>query len=194
MTPGRTPSNLAASDVRFAGVDARKRVIEASVRPTGELWTVETCEKGMTEITEKLSRVEPELVVMQANGNLELPLAGLLATFGLPFALVQPWNIREFAKAIGRRPEQRQAELLAYFAELVRPQAWHLSAEVVQRLKDLRIRRHEIQEMLALEHGRLDSAPPVLQKDLQRHIQYLQKDLSSIDEQFSGTVRIRRNS
>lgn len=54
------------------------------------------------------------------------------------------------------------------------------------------MRRHEIQQMLALEHGRLDSAPPVLQKDLQRHIQYLLRDLNGIDEQFSGTVRLSR--
>lgn len=181
-------------DAKFVGIDATRRIIEASVRPSGEFWTAEACEKGMTEISEKLSQATPELVVMQANGNLELPLAGILATFGLPFALIQPWNIREFAKAIGRmsRSEQSHAELLAYFAELVRPEAWHLSAELVQQLKDLRMRQHEILHMLALEQRRLDSAPPVVQKDLQRHIQYLQRDLTSIDEQFSRAVRLNR--
>ena len=181
-------------DTRFVGVDADRDTIEASVRPSGELWTVESGEAGMTEIASRLSSIRPDLVVMQANGNYELPLAGILATAGLPFALVLPRNVRDFARAIGRltRAGQRQADLLAHFAELVRPEAWPLSDELIQQLRDLRMRRQEVIEMMSLERGRLETAPFIVQKDVQHHIQCLQKSLSGLDEQFSRTIRASR--
>src|SRR5262245_11908071 len=181
-------------DARFVGVDADRDTIEASIRPSGELWTVESGETGMSEITTRLSSIRTDLVVMQANGSYELPLAGILATAGLPFALVLPRNVRDFARAIGRltRTGQRQADLLAHFAELVRPEAWPLSDELVQQLKDLRSRRHEILQMIALERGRVDSAPAVVQKDVQHHVHFLERSLAGIDEQFSRTIRLSR--
>ncbi len=114
-----------SSEARFVGLDAGRDGIEAWIRPTGEVWKMDAGEAGMTRAAETLSRLHPQLVVMQANGNFELPMAGILVTFGLPVALVQPRNVRDFARAIGRssRTEQRQAGLLAQFAELVQPDA-----------------------------------------------------------------------
>src|SRR5262245_28400121 len=121
------------SEARFVGLDAGRGVIEASVRPTGETLRTDACDDGMTEIAESITRMRPQLVVMQANGNLELPLAGILVTFKLPVALVQPRNVRDFARAIGRlsRVEQHQAGLLAQFAEYVQPEVTPLPDEQV---------------------------------------------------------------
>jgi transposase len=179
----------------FVGVDANREIIEASVRPTGELLQVGSNEEGMTEISDKLYRIQPQLVVMQANGTFELPLAGFFATVGLPFALVQPRHLREFAKAIGRntRVPQEQAGLLAHFAELVRPDAWPLSEDQIQQLKDLRERRQEIKDMIVVERERLAQASSAVQKDLQRHIYFLERSLAGIDEQFSNTIRVSRS-
>jgi transposase len=181
-------------DSKFVGVDASRDSIEASVLPTGEFWRVGASEAGMTEIAGRLSCLQPELVVMQANGSAELPLAGILATAGLPFAFVQPRNVREFARAIGRlgRSAQGQAGLLAHFAELVRPDAWTLSEESIQQLKDLRLRRQEIHQMIANERERAVDAPAILMKDLQQHIQYLERAVISLDLQFARTIRVSR--
>lgn len=178
-------------DGRFVGVDITRSMIEVAVRPTGELWTSNANDDGMAETADKLRYLRPELVVMEANGTYELAVAGTLATEGLPFALVHPRTVRDFARAIGRmaRADKGQAGLLAYFAELVRPEVRTLPTEVVLQLKDLRNRRHDIGQMILLEKGRLAEGPPVVQKDLQAHIQYLEKSLITIDDQVNKTIR-----
>jgi transposase len=151
-------------------------------------------EAGMTRAAETLSELHPQLVVMQANGNFELPMAGILVTFGLPVALVQPRNVRDFARAIGRssRTEQRQAGLLAQFAELVQPDATPLPEEQVEELRQLRGRRLEIIQMMAAERSPATTALPALEKEIQAHIQFLERSLASIDGQFSRKVRASR--
>lgn len=181
-------------ETRFVGVDAGRDVIEASVRPTGEIWRTDAGEDGMAHIAQTLSDIHPQLVVMQANGNFELPVAGILVTFGLPVALVPPRNVRDFARAIGKlsRMEQRPAGLLAQFAELVQPDASPMPEESIDELRQLRARRQEILQMMALERNRLGHTIPALERDVQSHIQFLEKSLSSIDGQFSRKVRMSK--
>jgi transposase len=182
----------AAPQAKFVGLDAGRELIEASVRPTGELWTRNAGDQGMNEIAETVSDIHPRLVVMQANGNFELPLAGILMTLGQPIALVQPRNVREFARAIGRlsKVEQRPAGLLAQFAEFVQPEAPAPSSTLIDELKALRSRREEILQMIALERSRSGSADAILEKELQAHIQFLEKSLAFVDMQFSRKVRV----
>jgi transposase len=176
----------------IVGMDASKEQIEASVRPSGELWTANGGDEGMTQIVETVSDIHPRLVVLPANGTFELPLAGMLLTRGLPVALVQPRNLRDFGRAIGRLRgvEQRAADLLARFGELVQPEAILPSGELVKELKQLRARRQEIVQMIELERGRSDCPDVVLEKELQAHIQYLEKSLAFVDAQFSRRVRV----
>ena len=176
---------------RFAGVDVTQSFIEVAVRPTGEVWTANSDESGITEIADKLEYIGPELVVLEASGRFELPVAGTLATAGLPFALVPPRSVREFARAIGRmtRMDKSQAGLLAHFAELVRPEPRPLSEEVIQQLKDIRTRRGQVLEILVLERGRLHTAPTVLQRDIQNHLQFLERNISNLEDQLNRTIR-----
>jgi transposase len=182
------------SDVRFVGLDAGRDTIEASVRPSGEVWRLDNGEDSMTQMAENISRIQPQLVVMQANGNFELPLAGILVTFGLPVALVQPRNVRDFARAIGKSSlDQRpQSGLLAQFAELVRPESTPMPDEQIEELKQLRERRREVCQMIAEERGRLVSAVPVIEKEIQCHLQFLERSIALIDAQFSRKVRVSR--
>lgn len=182
------------SDVRFVGLDAGRETIEASVRPTGEVWRLDTCEDSMTQMAENLARIQPQLVVMQANGNFELPLAGILVTFGLPVALVQPRNVRDFARAIGKSSleHKQQAGILAQFAELVRPETTPMPDEQIEELKQLRERRREIRLMIAEERSRLGIALPTVEKDIQAHIQFMERNLALLDAQFSRKVRVSR--
>jgi transposase len=181
-------------DAKFVGVDTNRDLIEASVRPIGQTWRFESGESGMTELADRLSFIRPELVVLEANGNFELPLAGMFATAGLPFAFVQPRMVRDFARAIGRiaRSGEGYSGLLAHFAELVRPKAAPLSDEVVQQLRDLRTRREEVVQMIGLERERSATAPQIVQKDIQQHIHCLMRSVSGIDDQFSRLIRMNR--
>jgi transposase len=176
---------------RFVGLDITKSVIEVVVRPTGELWTSSANEDGMTETTDKLRYIRPELVALEASGTFDLPVAGALAIEGLPFALVPARTLREFARALGRSSSSDKglAGLLAYFAELVRPEARILPPDVIQQLKEIRMRRHEITEMLALERARLTAAASFVARDLHAHIGFLERDLTTLDEQANRMVR-----
>jgi len=182
------------SEARFVGLDPGRQLIEASVRPTGELWTANAGDAGMTQMASTVSDIHPRLIVMQANGNLELPMAGILITLGLPVAMIQPHNVRDFARALGRlsRTEQHQSVLLARFGELVQPDASPLPGELVDDLKELRARRQEIQQMIAMERGRSGLTPPALERDLQAHIQFLERSLGVVDSLFSRKVRESR--
>jgi transposase len=164
-----------------------------AVQPTGEQWSSPGDDAGINQATERLFGMGPELVVMEALGGLELPVAGNLATAGLPLALVSPRSTREFARAIGRvRGDRNQARLLAYFAELVRPEARRLPHELKELLTALKLRRNEILKMLDLERTRLGNGSLVVlvvQKDIRAHIQYLEKDLFAIQEEINRAVR-----
>jgi len=181
---------------KFVGVDVSGNSIEVAVRPSGELWTAEAGEDGVAQIADRLLFLRPDLVVLEAYGRFELAVAGTLATVGLPFALIPPRNIRDFARAIGRitRGDHHQAGLLAQFAELVHPDPHPLPAEVVQQLHDLRTRRRELTDLLSTERSRLKSASPPVHRDLQNHIQYLERALKLNSENFNRAIRIGKVS
>jgi len=175
---------------RFVGLDVNVTAIQAAVRPTGERWETARHDQGIAEVSERLRSIDPTLVVIEAHGGSELAVAGALATLGLPFALVPSRNIREFARALGRfRADDGQAGLLAYFAELVRPEVRTLSSETIEQLRCLRGRRQQIQEILRLERSRLTQDSPILYKDIKSHVYFLERSLLTIGEEISRTVR-----
>src|SRR5262245_10165786 len=104
---------------KFVGVDVSGNSIAVAVRPSGEMWMAEAGEDGVAQIADRLLYIRPDLVVLEAYGRFELAVAGTLAAIGLPFALIPPRNIRDFARALGYplRSDQHQAGLLAQFAE-----------------------------------------------------------------------------
>jgi len=167
---------------RFVGLNATAQMIEVAIRPTGELWKTDFADEMITATATKLKYMEPKLVVMEGTGTFELPVAGTFATFGLPFAIVNPRSVREFARAVGRmsRLDYTQAGLLAHFGELVHPEPRPLPEDVIQKLKDLRTRRDDLQQMVLLEKDRLNAAIGVLRKDMLRHIDFMEQSISTL--------------
>src|SRR5215831_454474 len=110
-------------------------MIEVAVRPSGEEWQTEFADECITDTATKLKSIHPQLVVMEGTGTYELPLAGVFATHGLPFAIVNPKSLREFARTVGRmsRAEKSQAGLLAHFGELVQPEARPLNPYTIKK-------------------------------------------------------------
>ena len=177
----------------FVGLDVCKNSIQIAVRPTGEQWSASGNDGGINETADRLRDLAPDLVVMEAHGGPELPVAGTLAMIGLPFALVSPRNVREFAKVLGKpRSDRDQAELLAHFAELIRPEIRPAPREFVQQLKALQTRREDILQMLAAERKRSGAESTVVMKDLKNHIYFLEKSIVTIDDEISRTVRASR--
>jgi transposase len=160
-------------------VNATSNSIEVAVRPGGDCWRTDFADESITATADKLKGIEPELVVLEGTGTYELTLAGVFATLGLPFAIVNPRSVRDFARAVGRltRGDYNQAGLLAHFGELVHPEARPIGTEIIQKLKELRARRSDILKMLAVERDRLCRASSVVRKDLQRHIEFWKRAL-----------------
>jgi transposase len=178
---------------KFAGIDVQGGSIAVALRPTEESWTANSSDDGVASVADRLRAVRPELVVLEARGGSELPVAGALATIGLPFAMIHPNNIRDFARAIGRPKRDGQvANLLARFAELVQPDHQTLSPEVIGHLDNLQKRRRELQNMLESEKVRLSLVCPAIQREVQNHIIFLEKTLTLLSEQFNRTVRFGR--
>lgn len=175
---------------KFVGVEVTGTSIEVAIRPTGELWTSPSCDEGVAEVADRLRFIQPELIVMQAFGQPELAVAGVLACERLPFAMIPPRSIRDFARAIGRVAREPHAGLMAQFAELVHPEPQSFPEEVVSQLNDLQARRRELNDLIAVERSRTKSASSTVLKDIQSHIQFLDKALKLNSEQFKRIVRM----
>lgn len=176
---------------QFAGLSATAETIEVAVRPAKEMWKTDCADESIAATAKKLKGMQPKLVVMEAAGAFELPVAGVFAIYGLPFAIVNPRNVRDFARAVGRvsRFDYTQADLLAHFGELVDLQPRPLPEELIEKLKYLRTRRDNVVEMLLLERSYLATAPPALRNDIQRHINFLEQGIGSLNHEFNRIVR-----
>jgi len=178
-------------DSPFVGLNVTSEAIEVAVRPTGEMWKTHFAEETIAETATKLKSLQPRLVVMEAAGGFELPVAGVFAIYGLPLAIVNPRNFRDFARAVGRisRFDYTHAGLLAHFGELVDPEPRPLPEELIEALKHLRNRRHNILQMLILERRSLAEVPLSLRNDVQRHITFLEQSVAALTQDFNRTVR-----
>jgi transposase len=176
---------------QFVGLNATAERIEVAVRPTGEMWKTDFADESIAATAHKLKGMQPKLVVMEAAGAFELPVAGVFAIYGLPFAIVNPRNVREFARAVGRvtRFDYTQAGLLAHFGELTDLEPRPLPDELIEKLKHLRARRASVIEMLLLERSYLAKAPPSLRNDIQRHIHFLEQGIATLNQEFNRAVR-----
>jgi transposase len=174
----------------FVGLDVNRNGIQAVVRPSGDQWVTGIDDSGITETAKRLSAVHPSVVVMEALGGLELPVAGTLATIGLPLALVSPRSVRDFARAVGRnRGGRDHAALLAHFAELVRPETPKVPDSLVEHLRALKNRRENILEMLAQERKRTDTEFVAVHRDVRNHIFFLERSAFSLSEEINRMVK-----
>ena len=182
-----TPSQI------FVGMDVSKAQLDIAIRPEGR-FAVANTEAGVAQLIERLKALPAGLVVLEATGGLEIPLAGALALAGVPVVVVNPRQVRDFAKATGQlaKTDAIDAEVLARFAEAIRPEPRPLPDEQTQVLAALVVRRHQLIDMLTAEKNRLASARCPIRKNLRAHIAWLERALHQADTDWSkpcGRVR-----
>ena len=141
----------------FVGIDVAKAELVVGVRPSGEQWTVANDERGVRTLAERLRRESPELIVLEATGGYELLCVAALASVALPVVVANPRQVRDFAKATGQlaKTDRIDADILALFAERVRPAVRALPDSEAQELDALLARRRQLLEMLGAERNRL---------------------------------------
>jgi transposase len=175
----------------FVGIDVAKAALDVAVSPTAERWTLAYTEREVAGLVTRLTALDPALVVLEATGGLEGPLAGALAAAGLPVVVVNPRQVRDFAKATGRlaKTDALDAAVLAHFAAVVRPTPRPLPDAATQSLAALVTRRRQLVEMLTAERNRLGSAPRVLRAEIQAHITWLKRRLGRLDADLHQAIR-----
>jgi transposase len=165
------------------GIDVSKAALDVAQRPNGEPWRVANEEAGITELVDRLRPLGPELIVLEATGGLERLVVAALALAGLPVAVVNPRQVRDFAKATGRlaKTDALDAAALAHFAEAIRPQPRPLPDAQSQALAALVERRHQLVGMLTAEKNRLRQALPAVRPQIAAHSAWLEQALREED-------------
>jgi len=173
------------------GIDVAKATLEIAVRPSGEQWQVPNDEAGITALIARLQPLAPRLIVLEASGGWEVLAASSLAEAGLPVAVVNPRQVRDFAKAIGRlaKTDTLDAQVLARFAEVVQPDPRPLPDAAQQALAARLTRRRQVLGMLVAERQRLATAHPPVRDRIQAHIRWLEQELADLDDELGRTIR-----
>jgi transposase len=149
------------------------------VRPTGARHQQSNTVDGIAELVKHLRHLRPALIVCEATGGWERVLVGALATARLPIVVVNPRQVRDFAKATGRlaKTDRLDAEVIARFAEVIHPEPRALPTADAQALDGLVTRRQQLLEMRTAEGNRRRLAAGRLRQQLDEHLAWLDRQL-----------------
>jgi transposase len=175
----------------YVGIDVAKEQLDVAVRPMAQRWSVPHTEEEIGQLVSRLTESSPALVVLEATGRLEMPLAAALGAAGLPVVVVNPRQVRDFAKATGKlaKTDAIDAEVLAHFAQVVRPTPRALPDAQTQALQALVTRRRQVVGMLSAEQNRLSRSLLRVRPRIQEHIVYLEGQLNELEEELRRTLR-----
>ena len=179
-------------DATYVGIDVSKEKLDVHLRPSAEAFAVARDGKGLHELVERLRGVAPELIVVEATGGFETIVTAALAAAALPVVVVNPAQVRHFAKALGQRAKSDpiDAAVIADFAAAVKPQLRPLPDVAARLLAELVGRRAQLVEMLAAERQREERvANARVRKSLKRLIAALAKELKTIEDDIDGLIR-----
>ena len=175
----------------YVGIDVSKAHLDVSVSSEARVWRTANNPEGIASLLESLGRVAPRLVVMESSGGYEYQAAAELTVAGYAVAVVNPRQVRDFGRSIGRnaKTDELDAAVLARFAEAVKPQVRSLPDEQERELRALIRRRRQVVEMITSERNRLGQAPPVLRPHIEAHIAWLIEGRGEIDRQIKEFIR-----
>jgi len=179
-------------DATVIGIDVAKDRLDVCVRPSGESFVVARNSAGIADLAERLKKLLPRIVAIEATGGFETVVAAGLAAAGVPLVIVNPAQVRAFAQALGKRAKTDpiDAAVIAHFVEATKAQPRPLPDETTRLLADLVTRRRQIVDMMAAE-GQRDRrlTNKRLKKSIVRLRKALEKELAEIDSELDDTVR-----
>lgn len=176
----------------FVGIDVSKKELQVGLWPQDSGWSEVYDEQGVQRLVHRLQQRQPVLVVMEATGGLEQTVALALAAHKVPVAIVNPRQVRDFARALGKlaKTDQVDAQVLARFGSACELKPQDLPDEEHQKLEALLGRRRQLREMLTAEQNRLGACrSAVVKQQLKEHIQWLQKALEGVNTDIDGAIK-----
>jgi transposase len=172
------------------GIDVARETLAVAILPTGEIWTTPNDEAGRAELARVLSERKPARVVLEATGGYESLVVAALGLVAIPVAVVNPRQVRDFARGLGKRAKTDpiDAAVLAHFAAVVRPSPRPLLAEEAQQLTALVGRRTDLIGMLTAERNRRGTAQVIVRPHLDAHISWLQDELEKVTKELTDLM------
>ena len=175
------------------GIDVSKSRLDVFVSPTGDRLSTGNDAAGIRSLLGRLGKLPCQLVVLEATGGFELAAAVALQEVGLPLALVNPRQVRDFARATGKlaKTDAIDAQVLAEFAEKIRPEPRRLPDEQSRELQAVVQRRRQLVQMLTAEKNRLGQAGAVgcVLESSRRFIVWLEAEIKDIERTMGQLVR-----
>ena len=176
---------------QWVGIDVSKASLDVFVQPTGAAWQVANTSVQIDALGEQLTALAAERIVLEASGGYEALVVAVLASRQLPVVVVNPRQVRDFARAMGQlaKTDRIDAQVLARFGEAIRPELRALPDATTRTVRGLVSRRRQLQEMLVAEQNRLisaavqDASEP-LREQLGEHIDWLRRQVSDVDDEL----------
>ena len=175
----------------FVGIDVAKAQWDIALRPSGERWAVPNDASGVALLVDRVQTLQPTLIVLEATGGLERAVTSALATAGLPVVVVNPRQVRDFARATGQlaKTDALDARALAHFADVIRPTPRPLPDAQTQELRALLGRRQQLIGMRTAEQNRLAGTNECLTKNITAHMTWLNADIATLDDALEALLR-----
>jgi transposase len=184
-----------SGESRFVGIDVAKAELVVSLAPSEERFTVANDERGVRTLVERLWAVAPLLIVLEATGGYELLGVAALAAAAPPVVVVNPRQVRDFANATGQlaKTDRIDADMLARFAQVVRPNVREIPYAAAHELDALLTRRRQLLEMLQAERNRagqvFGKGQRLVKTSLKAHIAYLERELRMTDTDLGEMIK-----
>jgi transposase len=175
----------------FVGIDVSKARLDVAVRPSGHSESVTNDQGGIKTLVKRLGEIQAALIVLEATGGFERQITRALVNAELPVVVINPRQVRDFAKATGQlaKTDRIDALVLAHFAEAVRPALRPLPDEVTLELRALIARRRHLTEMIVAERNRLGGTSKTVRKRIDAHIRWLEAELQRADADLDQSIR-----
>jgi len=175
----------------YVGIAVSKAHLDIALLPGDQSWQEDNDLEGNAGLVEKLRELQPALIVMEATGGYEMAAACSLGAAGLPVAVINPRQARDFAKSLGRlaKTDKIDARMLARFGQSVHPEVRPLPDEQALELQALLVRRRQLIEMLVAEKNRLHTTHRKVRPHLQEHIEWLKQELKDIDADLHNQLQ-----
>jgi transposase len=174
------------------GIDISKDKLDIGIIPTSEKWSIPNEVDGLAELACRLSDLSPKLVVMEATGGLERPVRAVLEQAGLPCAVVNPRQVRDFAKSknILAKTDSLDTFVHADFGEKMEPKARPGKDKETQELEAIVTRRRQLIRMLTAEKNRLQQeASAKMRTNIQEHLSWIQKCLKDLEKDMRKLIK-----
>ena len=184
---------MSADAPEFVGIDVSKEWVDVAVRSTGDTWRVNQDQEGRDALILQFQALNPQCVVMEATGGYEMPLSTALAAAGIPVAVVNPRQVRDFARSQGKlaKTDRIDAAVIAHFGEVSGVVAQPLVPAAARELEALVTRRRQVIQMRTAELQHRPSTLPIVQHRIDRNLAAFEEELRDLHSEL--TQRLREN-